>query len=68
MIKLGNTRSDTYQLIKSEESFESAHEIKEKLRYKGYRVKIVKNSYGIYEIYVKNITLIDKKSHEHRAR
>jgi len=63
VVILGNVRCDTYQLIKTEDSFEVAHEIKDKLRYKGYRVKIVKNAYGEYEIYVKNITLIDKKRH-----
>jgi len=65
---MGVVRTDTYRIIAKESDYIVAHEKKELLRHQGFRVKIRKDTFGLYVIYVKNIRLIDHNSHIHRAR
>ena len=55
------SRCDTYKLICREREYSVVREKKESLRQQGFRVKIRKDTDGLYEIHVKNVRQLDLK-------
>jgi hypothetical protein len=58
---LSKIRVDTYFHDSTHAQFENAHARKQELRNEGYRVKVVKNTYGEFDVLKKHIKLIDCK-------